>query len=405
MKKQLTVALGLAVLATPAFATKARLLALGEDVYGSAYINDNRNIWLNAAQINNHKDLVTYEFGGNGNTTTSDSSETSRGEGGLYKSFGNMVYGLHFGSQSNTANALRAGAGLFNGTTGAASVNEENNIDGFVGGDAGVKWGVNLGYARTKNDETTGAIKTRGESLRTRLGVIMGDTQAYANINLINNAKGVSAAGTGANFDGKLGYQVGVIHAWEGNTLFADWRQFDAKGNLGAGAGNDDIKLQQGYVGIGRVERLNDKTNLFMKAQYLMASTKNDVLKNVAGIQATCLGAEQATICGKYKTNRVPVTIGLETEATSWLTLRASVSQVVWGNEKVNSGDRGVRNSTGINAGATLKFGELSVDGMIGNSVGGDVAGSGVASNSTASGNGTIRTDVLMSRVGMTYRF
>ena len=43
MKKQLTVALGLAVLATPAFATKARLQALGEDVNGSYYVNDNRN--------------------------------------------------------------------------------------------------------------------------------------------------------------------------------------------------------------------------------------------------------------------------------------------------------------------------------------------------------------------------
>ena len=63
MKKQLTVALGLAVLATPAFATKARLQALREDIYGSYYINDNRNIWLNPAQITNHKDLVTFEWG------------------------------------------------------------------------------------------------------------------------------------------------------------------------------------------------------------------------------------------------------------------------------------------------------------------------------------------------------
>src|SRR6476659_1261938 len=101
MKKQLTVALGLAVLATPAFATKARLQALGEDNYGSAYINDNRNVWLNAAQINNHKDLVTYEFGSN---QTADNAATPRGEGGIFKAMGNMVYGVQFGGASTTAN-------------------------------------------------------------------------------------------------------------------------------------------------------------------------------------------------------------------------------------------------------------------------------------------------------------
>jgi len=56
MKKQLTVALGLAVLATPAFASKARLQALGEDVNGSFYVNDLRNVFLNAANVNNYKD-------------------------------------------------------------------------------------------------------------------------------------------------------------------------------------------------------------------------------------------------------------------------------------------------------------------------------------------------------------
>lgn len=379
MKKQLTVALGLAVLATPVFASKARLQALGEDSYGSAYINDNRNIWLNAAQINNHKDLVTYEFGGN---QRADSADTARGEGGVYKAHGNFVYGAHFGGASNTANGMRAATGL----TGA---DEDNNLDLFIGGDAGMKWGANLGYAKTA-DETS---PLSAESMRTRLGVIMGDTQVYANVNLINNAKGDN----GAKFNGELGYQVGAIHAWEGNTLFVDYRSFDAESEVGAS--KEDISLMQAEVGIGRVERLNDKTNLFAKASLFTAKVENDRTAGNTFGTAACDATQLA--CEEYDTMRVPVVVGLETEATSWLTLRASVTQVVWGSEEDKNNERTIANSTAINAGATLKFGELSVDGVIGNGTGVTTAGG----ENTAAGNGTIRTDELMSRVSMTYRF
>ncbi len=72
MKKQIAIAMGLAVLSTPALATKARLEALGEDHYGSQFIEDNRNIFLNAATVNFHKDIVTYEWGNNLTILTPD---------------------------------------------------------------------------------------------------------------------------------------------------------------------------------------------------------------------------------------------------------------------------------------------------------------------------------------------
>lgn len=396
MKKQLTVALGLAVLATPAFATKARLQALGEDTYGSQYINDNRNIWLNVAQINNHKDLVTYEFGGN---ATTDSASSARGEGGVYKTMGNMVYGVHFGGASNTGNALRAGGGLITdvATDPVATGDEENNVDVFVGGDAGLKWGANLGYAKTSQENDPAS----SEAMRTRVGVIMGDLQVYGNINLINNAKGESQATGGAGtakFEGKLGYQVGAIQAWDGNSVFVDYRSFDAESTLSATDAKEDVKSMQAEIGIGRVERLNDKTNLFVKASYFMRDIENDH-GDGAVFQGLCTN-DVITACEEFKTSRVPVVIGLETDATSWLTLRASVAQVIWGSNEVNNTESSVRQSTAINAGATLKFGELSVDGVIGNA-----DNTGVQGENTASGNGTLRTDTLLTRVGMTYRF
>lgn len=388
MKKQLTVALGLAVLATPAFATKARLQALGEDNYGSQYINDNRNIWLNAAQINNHKDLVTFELG---DEQTVDNASTSRGEGGVYKTMGNMVYGVHFGGASTTANGMRAASGL-------AGADEQNNIDVFVGGDAGLKWGANLGYAKTADESSD----LSAESMRTRLGIIAGDFQAYANINLINNAKDAASAPlTGAaKFEGDLGYQVGVIQAWQGHTVFADWRSFEAEGTTSAG--KNDISVKRLEVGIGHVERLNDKSNLYLKASYLMWDAENELLtagSNFGG--ATGCGTGTAgVLCEEYKSSQVPVVVGLETEATSWLTLRGSVGAVVWGSEEDKDNERSIQNATIVNAGATLKFGELSVDGVIGNGTQ-DATNTQNANGTT----GTLRTDTLMSRVAMTYRF
>ena len=388
MKKQLTVALGLAVLATPAFATKARLQALGEDIYGSYYINDNRNIWLNPAQITNHKDLVTFEWGdasGSGTAADVDTNASPRAEGGVNKAYGNMVYGLHLGSASNTANALRLASGV--------TATEENNIDLFVGGDAGLKWGANLGYSSSSDDETA-TNESKQESMRTRLGVIMGDTQAFANISIMNEAEG---GAQDQEFDGELGYQVGVIHAWQGNSIFADYRSFNAEVD---GAADGDIMLKQLLVGMGRVERLNDKANLYAKIQYQMVDTENEASTDNFGA-GNCGGLTSAPFCEEYKSQRIPVVIGLEHDSASWLTLRASVGQVIWGSEEDKDDERPVGASTFVNAGATLKFGELSVDGVIGNGDG----GLGSTGDSTAAGNGTLRTDVLMTRVGMVYRF
>jgi hypothetical protein len=230
--------------------------------------------------------------------------------------------------------------------------------------------------------------------MRTRLGVISGDTQGYANINLINNAKGTNAAG--AKFEGKMGYQLGAIHEWNGSSLFVDYRKFDGENTTAS----KDIGLKQLEVGIGRMTKLNDKTNMFAKASYLTAEVDNESSVSTGFGNAFCGTGNTAVFCSEYKTSRVPVVVGLETEATSWLTLRSSVGAVVWGSEEDQTNQRSIQNATIVNAGATLKFGELSVDGVIGN---GTAQGAAPAANGTDTA--TLRTDSLMSRVSMTYKF
>lgn len=379
MKKQLVVALGLAVLATPAFASKARLQALGEDVNGSYYVNDNRNVFLNAANVNNHKDLATFEWGSTGEAT--DDTATPRAEGGVFKTMGNMVYGVYLGSESNTSNGFRSAA--------AVAMEEENNVDLFVGGDAGMKWGANLTYSKSSDDET--AADANQSALRTRLGVIAGDIEGYANISLSNKAEDANED----EFKGKLGYQIGGIYNLNDYRVFAEF-----KSNSGEADGtlDGDIKASQFQVGAGRSSKLNDKATLFTKASFVNAKAENDAGAG-SDFSTTCSLANSIA-CEEYKATYLPVVIGLEYDAASWLTLRTSVGQTVWGKQEDADNKKGFAETTVVNAGASLKFGELSVDGVIGNSTGGAATG-----DDTASGTGNLRTDNLMSRVSMTYRF
>ncbi|MES2528040.1 MAG: outer membrane beta-barrel protein [Bdellovibrionota bacterium] len=391
MKRQLTVALGLAVIATPALATKARMEALGEDSFGSYYIQDNRNIFLNPARITENKDFVTYEFGQGGDVTAVDSASSPRAGGGFAKSHGNMVYGLHFGDSSPSTGALR---GLVNGPTGAGTANlqEQQPWDLHVGGDAGLKWGASLTYEQF--DGTVGAAGARlaSNGLRLRGGVLMGDLDLFAHVSLKNEAKDFA----GNSMEGDMGLFFGAGYMLNNYKLFADYRMIGAEYRSTAAGMNttkEDIDNTILRVGAGRQERLNDRATLFAKAMI----TRQTVDDEGNGT----LGAE-----GEVTALALPVTVGLEYAATSWLDLRASVINNVFSqvevDPKAGSKTSEHANVTSVRAGASLKFGEFSVDGLIATN-----DGSGVGANadgSTDSG-GVIRTDSLLTRVSMIYRF
>lgn len=378
MKKQLVLATGLAVLAAPAFASKARLQALGESANGSQYINDNRNIFLNAAAVNNHKDLVTFETGAGSQVT--DGSDTPRAEGGVFFGHGNMVYGVQLGGQSDTAHTLR-NAGL----AGSTDVAESNGIDLFVGGDAGIKWGASLFHSTTEDKQTTTANDMRSQdAMRARLGVAQGNWDAFANFSIANEVKQQD----GDKFSGDLGYQLGGSYMLNDYTLFANYSDFQGEAKIG-GAKND-LSLNRMEIGAGRTAKLNDKANLFTKVSYRQTQAEND---------AAAAGNDGDFQSKKNTTKAIPVVVGLEVDATSWLTLRGSVGQNVLISETKGTKSKSQENTTIVNAGATLKFGDFSVDGVIGNN------DDGGAPNAAGTQSGSIRTDSLMSRVSFTYKF
>ncbi len=370
MKKQLVLGLGLAVLAAPAFATKARLQALGEDTNGSFYINDNRNVFLNSAQVNNHKDLVSLEWGTGAATEGGDN--TPNAEGGIYKSMNNMVYGVQLGrGLSFNEGAEDVVAGAFDAS---------NAIDLFVGGDAGFKWGANLTYASSNDKDNTTPKKAEAEVLDLNVGAIFGDFTAFVKYGAMGNSED-KLAGTAYDIKRSNDITVGGTYQMNDYTVFAQYGMVDFEDKKS----KKETEETNYLLGVGRQDKLNDKTTLFTKLQYSQEESSDKKPKTT-----------------DQTVQSVPVTIGLEHDATSWLTLRGSISQNLWSKDKDKTAktNKTTANSTNVNAGATLKFGELSFDGVIGTDDN-TTAGTG----STTTEKGILSTDNLMTRVSMTYKF
>lgn len=381
MKKKVAIAIGLAVLSTSALASKARLEALGQNAEGSMWLDDARNVMLNPAHLNYHKDFMTMEWGNtDAGSADVDATSTPRAEGGMFKASGNMVYGLYFGSESNTSNSLRRAA------MGGNEVEEQNNTDFFIAGDAGVQWGARLTYHSYTDEVTDTATDDKISSSATRLtlGVVSGDTHAFLNYGLGNTAEDEQS---GTEFKGNSSMDLGVTHNMNDMAYMLRYSAVAAEN-----ASGNEVKVNKTWLGAGKQYKLNDKANAWAEAWYKMENSECD-----AGITAACsifTGEEE-------KSTYLPVTMGVEVMAKDWLTLRGSVAHEIMGTDENADGDKKTRtNTTVVNAGASLTFGDLSVDGTIGNN-----SDTGVAGNNTASGTGVLRTDALMSRVSMTYKF
>ncbi len=376
MKKTLAVAIGAAVLSGQALATKARLIALGEDSMGSFYIEDNRNIFLNAATVNRHKDLVTFEWGSTGGNDSnskpdSDTDTNPKAEGGILVGANNFVYGVHLGSEDDISRQRRY-------LTGLNSLPQiDNAVDLFIGGDAGILWGANVLYSSSEDESTEdGATPSEQDAIAVRLGAISGPIEGFINAVVLNEAEATAAN----KFEGKLGIDVGVSYMFnEEYKTWVNYRKSDWDYTKDGVSGEAEASTYR--LGIARIANLNDKAKLFTKVE----ATHVEV--NVDTAETT--------------TTNLPITIGLEVDALTWLSLRGSVSQDIVLNESENAlGQTNTDdNSTNVNAGASLKFGDLTLDGLIG------TGNNGGAVASSQNEQGVLSTDNLLTRVSMSYKF
>ena len=358
MKKSALVIAGLALLSTNAFASKARLEALG-GYNGAAnlYVSDKANVFRNAATINTHKNFVVTEWGGN---VDSDSQTAPRAEGGFFKDAGSLAYGLYLGND-----------GAQNSVRPAAFLDQDNALDLFLGGDAGMQWGARLHYASGKDD--TGAVKKKNSAYGVGLGMVMGAAEGYANVDIADKSEGGTAAGD--EYKVKPSFTIGGSYDWSGYTFFAEVS--NGKVEEKVAATTTETKAMDVRVGAGRIWEINPTARVLADASFVYETEKTGGTKD--------------------KFMGLPVTFGFEADATSWLTLRGSVGQnVILNNRKVAGTKSTDANTTTVNGGATLNFGKLAVDGLVGTT-----SSTGTAGSKT----GVLSTSNLLTRVGVTYNF
>jgi len=437
-------------------ATIARLKALGmneTDNEGSYFIQDDRNIFLNAANIHEFKDTAILEWGGSGNTfgsasLTTDTDSSPKAKGGFLKSHGDYVYGIYLGNESNTSALLRGVAtGAYASQYAITNAGDtmldgaDNQVDIFFGGTTAMgNWGVNLVWA-ADNEQ---ANRARDVAHAVRLGFKTEKWDVFANISTGNKASQVDtlAAGTGQNagfaggeafhqFDGSFGVHLGGGYdiSDEGRVYgfykTFTWDQTDSLGQT-TGLTTTSLPALQGGLntnGRGQAGTIEGGFTTFAVGYGHQKTMGKGTLFASAEFRSKKIYAEYAAKA-EAENVLIPIMVGYEHAATSWLTLRGSITQNLYGYRKNNNysslgyigqiaaqnefgNDTGgkkvtLANSTNVAAGASLTFGKISIDGFVGTTAGTRNPASAAAGRVEQ---GVLSLDNLLTRVAMTYNF
>jgi hypothetical protein len=387
MKKLITgITLATALISTSAMATKARLIALGEDASGSYFIEDQRDFFLNIAHIHEHGNQVFFETGSNGNglavaganSGSVDIDKNPIHEGGFVSVSGNTAYGIVLGHEINAVSERRFLAAAEAGV--ANSYQEQDNvIDFFYGKDNGnMKWAAGLQYSKTQDD----ASNMDQTVLGGRLGLIKGNMEYYANFGLTNESENGSG-----EFEGKHGVEIGAMKHHGDLTYYLAVQSTSFEAETGTLDPTIDTMKVKAFV--GKKKKVNDKVMVFFSGGIV-----HDNIEVENGSGAAISGGERTDLT-------VPVTVGVEARVKSWLTLRGSLSQNLYGMREKGDDEETLDNSTNVNAGMGLHFGDLTIDGLIG--TGSNAAGSDITD--TDSEVGILSTDNLLTRLSLTYKF
>ena len=150
MKKQIVLATIATLATSSAWATKSRMNALGQyQDRGSFYIQDTRNVFRNAARINQTNNYMVTEWG---DATAAGGASTPKAEGGFFKNSGSFNYGVYLGSDIGDFDGLTEGYAGTTITSPGTFKARSNDLDLFFGGDMGVEWGARLHYANGKEE-------------------------------------------------------------------------------------------------------------------------------------------------------------------------------------------------------------------------------------------------------------
>ena len=210
---------------------------------------------------------------------------------------------------------------------------EASRFDLFLAGDAGLNWGLRLGY---ESNMSTDDNESSGMDLGVSANV------AGANLWLNYVMPVTSKIGGNDQTEQNADMRLGLTYGMGDHTLFAE---YDSEGQA---EGTDAASRIN--VGLAKVWETSNGATLFYDVS----------LRTTSGY-----GTDHATPQDGSSSMRIPVTFGAEIKASSWLTWRASIHQSVYGSHETESGDVTSGRTTILGAGASLTWGDLQIDGTM----------------------------------------
>lgn len=355
--KKLLVITAVTLASASAFATKARMSSLGE----ARHLVDVQTIFVNPADLTLMGTWATFETGPTDPALTP--AVNPKAEAGFARANGDARWGFYLG-HTGRPSALRETASA------AHFLGEENPINLFYAAKmADISWGLGLNYSNSDR-KATGKQSTTGLAAGMRMGL----WDASLNFGITDSAEVPTVdKWTGKNLmDLRAGYLMDTWYFYGQYTM--DGGKNEPAGGGAATSDQENNSMRLGFINTNKV----DGGEFFWGAAYAM-STTND----------------KAAGKNKVETTDLPVIIGIEADAASWLVLRGSITQTVLLSSSKTTPVGGaagetqtLANNTTVAAGAGLKFNKFTLDASLAGATTGNING----------------TD-LLANAGLTYNF
>ncbi len=333
------------------FASRSRMYSLGQDAHrGSYYVEDDRNIFRNPADINLYKKYATMEleFIPKGDTALSLVPQ-----GGYFSEIGEFPVGIYLGQGIAEGVLIEEGVLAATPSNLFLTTSDSNPVTFFIGGELGFEWGFNLRICN--GEKTTGGNESTYRAISAGLGLNIGDFQLYGDIGIRDRAKVTGSEVLENGIADGGGYIVGLIYGLGQTTFVIDLLEGDLEiTERFISDQNGSFKGSLLTIGMGHIWEISKTEKLNFNLNY-------ELRKKDDGINDR-----------KITETNLPLVMGMELEATSWLIFRASVMQnFIIGEEKIEAHgttEEGPSpfNGPKVNLGATFNFGKLKVDGNLG---------------------------------------
>ena len=373
-------------------ATRARVNSLGN----SPHIIDVQRIYTNPSDMFSQGDFFSLESGSTAYSTTSDCDAATPGnqpcknlntEAMVVKTFGDAKFGFSIGHQSDNAAGYVGGLRTSVQTTFAPQADisfQQNPIElsyGVKVGDAA--YAGTVVYSNYKDKKNDREENSSGVRLGGRIGAL--------DFSIGQGIASKVTSGTTIEYKAKANTGLFAGYTVDNNYFFGDFRM----------VGSEETKS---------TEKPEFKANVIKAG--VVNSMKNDGSEYFVGASILSVKQELAITGGDFENTltQMPLIIGVEADAASWLTLRGSITQTVLLNKtkvqfalsspsnpalqntnNLKEFDDGA-NNTLVSMGAGLKFDKLTLDGNF-SGLTGATAGQRLDGNN------------LLTQIGLTYMF